>query len=60
MTDKPAVPTEPADDDVRIWEHCEINGVVTGWEVSEREGFLRRKPTRPQGCSHGCTSGMSG
>ena len=33
------VPTEPGANDVRIWEHCEVPGVVTGWEVSARKGF---------------------
>ena len=51
MTDKPAVPTEPADDDVRIFEHCEVHGVVTGWEVSAREGFLmKRYDTEKEAC----------
>ena len=42
-TDKPAVPTEPADDDVRIFEHCEVPGVVTGWEVSAKNGFPMKR-----------------
>ncbi len=39
MTDEPAGPTEPGANDVRIWEHCEVPGVVTRWEVSARKGF---------------------
>ncbi len=43
MTDEPAVPTKPAEDDVRIWEHCEVPGVVTGWEVSAWKGFPMKR-----------------
>ena len=43
MTDKPAVPTEPAEDDVRILEHCEVAGVVTGWEVAGKNGFPMKR-----------------
>ncbi len=43
MTDKPAAPTEPAANDVRIWKHCEVSGVVTGWEVSARKGFAMKR-----------------
>ncbi len=36
MTDTPAVPTEPAENDVKIWEHCDPpwSLVVIGWDVS--------------------------
>ena len=43
MTDKPAAPTEPAANDVRIWKHCEVSGVVTGWEVSARKDFAMKR-----------------
>ena len=39
MTDVPAAPPKPAADDVRILEHCEVVGVVTGWEVAGKNGF---------------------
>ena len=36
MTDTPAVPTAPAENDVKIWEHCDPpwSLVVIGWDVS--------------------------
>ena len=45
MTDEPVVPTEPAEDDVVIWEYIEVPGshLVTGWDVSAGNDF----PMRP-------------
>ena len=55
MTAEPPAPTKPAEDDVRILEHCEVAGVVTGWEVAGKNGFptkrydIEEEAHRPQG-----------
>ena len=43
MTAEPPAPTKPAEDDVRISEHCEVAGVVTGWEVAGKNGFPMKR-----------------
>ena len=43
MTAEPPAPTKPAEDDVRISEHCEVAGVMTGWEVAGKNGFPMKR-----------------
>ena len=53
MPDKPDAPTEPAANDVRIWEHCEVSWGSDGVGGVCEEGFcdeaVRHRGGRVQG-----------